>query len=166
MKKTPLILMLALSAHAQAAYESDIFDVAEVVSVSPNFTQVGRSAAPQQCYTTQVLVPRAYKGDHSNAGPILGGVAGAILGNQVGRGSGRTAAVAVGAIAGTIVGDNLSERRQSYSTYETVMKCSPAAPAREVITGYTVMYRYNGQLGRTIMRNEPGNFIDVKISPR
>lgn len=164
MKKTTLVLMLALTPYAHAAYESDIFDVAEVVSVSPNFSQVYGS--PQQCYTTQVLVPGQRSGERSNAGPILGGIAGAILGNQVGRGNGRTAAVAAGAIAGTIVGENLSDRRQSYSTYETVVKCSPGAPPREVITGYTVMYRYNGQLGRTIMRSEPGNFINVTISPR
>lgn len=44
---------------------------------------------------------------NQEAGALLGGATGAILGNTVGKGNGRTAAIAGGAILGTIVGSQV-----------------------------------------------------------
>ncbi|MEX5744204.1 glycine zipper 2TM domain-containing protein [Massilia sp. X63] len=48
----------------------------------------------------------------SGAGAILGGVVGALAGNQVGSGSGRTAATVAGGVAGAAIGNNVERNRQ------------------------------------------------------
>lgn len=56
---------------------------------------------------------------HSNnsgvLGAIVGGVAGAALGNQIGGGSGRTAATVLGGVAGAVMGSQIA-RNQSGAT--------------------------------------------------
>jgi len=49
----------------------------------------------------------------SGAGAILGGVVGALAGNQVGSGSGRTAATVAGGVAGAAIGNNVERNRQA-----------------------------------------------------
>ena len=46
-------------------------------------------------------------GENETAGSIIGGVAGAVVGNQFGSGDGKTAATAVGAVIGAMVGGNI-----------------------------------------------------------
>jgi len=46
-------------------------------------------------------------GQKETAGTVLGGVAGAVLGSQVGGGSGRIVAVAVGTLAGAMIGSEI-----------------------------------------------------------
>lgn len=49
----------------------------------------------------------------SGAGAILGGVVGALAGNQVGSGSGRTAATVAGGVAGAAIGNRVEGNRQA-----------------------------------------------------
>ena len=49
----------------------------------------------------------------SGAGAVVGGIAGAALGNQVGGGSGRKAATVLGAIGGALVGNNVEQTRSA-----------------------------------------------------
>ena len=49
----------------------------------------------------------------SGAGAILGGVVGALAGNQVGSGSGRTAATVAGGVAGAAIGNNVERTRNA-----------------------------------------------------
>ena len=60
-----------------------------------------------------LLMPLAAQAQESYGGNIIGGIAGALLGNQVGGGNGRVAATAVGGIVGAIVGGNV-ERGSQY----------------------------------------------------
>ena len=59
------------------------------------------------------FTPFAVQAQESYGGNIIGGIAGALLGNQVGGGSGRIAATAAGGILGAIVGGNV-ERGSQY----------------------------------------------------
>jgi uncharacterized protein YcfJ len=43
-------------------------------------------------------------------GPLLGGVAGGFVGNQFGKGTGKTAATALGAVGGVLLGQQLQRR--------------------------------------------------------
>jgi outer membrane lipoprotein SlyB len=54
------------------------------------------------------------------AGTVIGGIAGGILGNQVGSGNGRTAATVAGAVGGAVVGNQIEQRRaaQARNTYQ------------------------------------------------
>lgn len=47
----------------------------------------------------------------SGAGAVLGGVVGAALGNQVGKGNGRAAATVVGGVGGAVAGHEIEKRR-------------------------------------------------------
>ena len=49
-------------------------------------------------------------------GAVVGGVAGAILGNQIGGGSGRTAATVLGGVAGAAVGNSIQRNQQGVTT--------------------------------------------------
>ena len=50
--------------------------------------------------------------DESDAGQILGGVAGAAAGSQVGGGSGRTVAMIAGALIGSMAGERIGARME------------------------------------------------------
>lgn len=53
------------------------------------------------------LVAACGPGQRAGTGTVVGAVAGGILGNQVGSGSGRVAATAIGAVVGGIVGHEI-----------------------------------------------------------
>jgi uncharacterized protein YcfJ len=59
------------------------------------------------------LLPVAAYAQESYTGNVVGGIAGALLGNRIGGGNGRIAATAAGGIIGAIVGGNV-ERGSSY----------------------------------------------------
>lgn len=81
--------------------------------------------------------------NRSATGAVVGGVAGAVLGSQVGGGTGNKAATAAGGIAGAIIGDRVANPDQPRT--EQVERCREVQSSREVIKGYNVTYRYNGQ---------------------
>ncbi|MBX3657982.1 MAG: glycine zipper 2TM domain-containing protein [Ramlibacter sp.] len=58
------------------------------------------------------------KGKGSGAGAVIGGIAGAVIGHQIGGGSGRDLATAAGAIGGAVVGNNV-EKRNKTEVHET-----------------------------------------------
>jgi surface antigen len=77
------------------------------------------------CTTTQ--------GPNEQAGMIIGGALGGILGSQVGKGSGQTAAIIVGTLAGAAIGGNVgrsmddTDRLKTAQTLETVRTGVPSA---------------------------------------
>jgi outer membrane lipoprotein SlyB len=54
---------------------------------------------------------------NSTAGTLIGGAVGAILGNQIGSGSGRAAATVLGAVGGAVVGNKIAQNRDG--TYDS-----------------------------------------------
>ncbi|HXU93943.1 MAG TPA: glycine zipper 2TM domain-containing protein [Gallionella sp.] len=100
--------------------------------------------------------------NRSATGAVVGGVAGALLGSQVGGGSGNKAATAVGGIAGAVIGDRVANPDQPRT--EQVQRCRDVQASREVIKGYTVVYRYNGQDVTTTLPYRPGSSIRVGVS--
>lgn len=98
----------------------------------------------------------------SATGGIVGGVAGALLGSQVGGGSGKKAATAVGGIAGVVIGDRVANPDQPRT--EQVERCRQVDATREVIKGYNVTYRYNGQDITTTLPYQPGSTVRVGVS--
>lgn len=54
--------------------------------------------------------------NHSILGAIVGGVAGAALGNQIGHGTGRAAATVLGGVAGAAIGDQVGRNAQGATT--------------------------------------------------
>jgi uncharacterized protein YcfJ len=59
---------------------------------------------------------------------VVGGIAGALLGSQVGGGNGKVAAAAAGAIAGAMVGDHVDNDGRNYAPACRNRPCASAAP--------------------------------------
>ncbi len=100
--------------------------------------------------------------DRSMTGAVVGGAAGGLLGNQVGRGNGRTAATAAGAIGGAVVGDQVDNRQ--VTGRQPQQQCRTVESTREIVRGYTVVYRYNGRDVTTTMPYDPGMRVNVSVT--
>lgn len=102
--------------------------------------------------------------DPSYTGSVLGGAAGAIIGNQVGQGRGNIVATAAGAIAGALVGDRLQRGNAATQTQSRQEQhCKDVDNYRDVVKGYTVVYRYNGRDITTALPYNPGKTVTVGI---
>jgi uncharacterized protein YcfJ len=101
-------------------------------------------------------------GNRSATGSIIGGVAGGLLGSQVGGGSGRNAAAAAGAIVGSIVGDRVAN--PDVPQTRQVQRCRQVENYHEEVSGYNVVYRYNGRDITTRLPYQPGRTIQVGVS--
>ena len=101
--------------------------------------------------------------NRSATGAVVGGAAGGLIGAQVGKGSGRDAAAAAGAIAGTVIGDRVQNPQATAST-QPAQACRTVETTRDVIKGYTVVYRYNGRDITTTLPYNPGSTVRVGIS--
>lgn len=102
--------------------------------------------------------------NRSMGGAVVGGVAGGLLGSQVGGGTGNKAATAAGAIAGTVVGDRVANPEQPQG--QQVQRCRNVEGMREVIKGYDVTYRYQGQdlVARLPYNVQPGATLRISVN--
>ena len=144
---------------AQAA---DFEDFGRVVRVEPRVEQV--RTPRQECRTEYVQVP--VQQERNAGGTIVGGIAGALLGSQIGGGNGKVAASAAGAIAGAMVGDRVQNNgRQGSSVQEqAVQQCRTVEAIESRTAGYNVTYEYRGQNYTSLMRNDPGNRVRLRVS--
>uniref|UniRef100_UPI0039F72E86 glycine zipper 2TM domain-containing protein n=1 Tax=Sulfuriferula sp. GW6 TaxID=3345112 RepID=UPI0039F72E86 len=157
MNKIVVVVALALVA---APVFADVFDQADVVSVSPRFKTI--SVPRTECWTETPDAPQPQAaGDRSLTGAVLGGVAGALLGNQVGRGNGRTAATAVGAVAGAITGDRIDNRAPVAQA--PTRRCSTTQETQQQPDGYDVTYSYGGQTHVDRLSYNPGARVKVRL---
>jgi outer membrane lipoprotein SlyB len=86
----------------------------------------------RQC--TQISSPS----DNSGVGTVLGGIAGGIIGNQVGRGDGNTAATVAGAVIGGMVGNRIG---QDQANNEIRQQCTNVPVPRQVGEIVTILYK-------------------------
>ena len=54
----------------------------------------------------------------TGVGAVAGGVLGAVVGNQIGKGNGRTAATVLGAVGGGYAGHEIEKRTRTQTTYQ------------------------------------------------
>jgi outer membrane lipoprotein SlyB len=64
------------------------------------------------------------KGDTNNvAGTVIGGIAGGLIGHQIGGGSGQTAATIVGSVGGAVAGNQVQQRaRGANETFRVTVR--------------------------------------------
>jgi len=103
--------------------------VAVAKPVAPEYEIVTRHVCEPRQITTQVDVQDPIKQEHSGIGMALGGVTGALLGHNVGGGTGRTLATVAGGIGGAFAGDALANNQQERTSHKesrtsTVEVCS------------------------------------------
>ena len=155
----PLLASAALSAHADT-----YIDTARVRSVQPQYETV--SVPRQECSSQWINETHRVEGQRSYGGAVIGGVAGAVLGNQVGKGHGREAATALGAVGGAFTGDRMSNR--GGERYEQVPRqvqtCQTVNDMQQRLTGYQVAYEYRGQEFVALLPQDPGPRLQVRVS--
>ena len=87
---------------------------------------VAQAPAPRavclQCGTVESATPILRAAPASGVGVVAGGVVGAVLGNQVGGGSGKTAATILGAVGGGWAGNEIEKRVKKETVYEVKVR--------------------------------------------
>lgn len=161
MKKTLALIAVAAAACAHA---ETFIDNARVRAAQPQYESV---AVPRQECSSQYVNEVRRTDSRNYGGAIVGGIAGALLGNQVGGGHGREAATAVGAVVGAMTGDNLANRDRQAQYVEVpreVTSCRTVQDVQQRLTGYRVEYEYRGQVYTTFLPQDPGRSLRVRVS--
>ncbi len=146
------------------AFMEEFHDTAWVVARTPVYEEI--NTPRRECWTEQVGYEYVTP-SRSYGGAIIGAIAGGILGNQIGKGTGKTVATAVGAATGAIVGDNLdndvhrAERITSRPRYEE--RCRVVDQWERRLTGYNVVYRYQGREYTAFLPYDPGSTVRVRV---
>ncbi|TLX61651.1 hypothetical protein DN820_20085 [Stutzerimonas nosocomialis] len=134
---------------------------AEVVEVQP--VKETLKTPREVCKDVTVTRQRPVQDQHKIAGTVIGAVAGGLLGNQVGGGSGKKIATVAGAAAGGYAGNMVQGNMQANDTYTTTeTRCDTVTDVSEKIVGYDVKYNLGGQIGQVRMDRDPGAQIPVK----
>lgn len=70
------------------------------------------------CGVIAAITPVTVQGKGSGLGAVAGGVAGIVIGNQIGAGSGKTIAKIAGAAGGAFVGNNVEQKARAATHYD------------------------------------------------
>ena len=78
------------------------------------------AAAPvcRDCGVVESVRTITKKGEAGGVGAVAGGVLGAVVGNQMGKGNGRTAMTVLGAVGGGVAGNEIEKRSKSTTVHE------------------------------------------------
>ena len=165
MNRTALFVLLATAGAAFGAQAHTYTDNARVIDVEAQYENV---TVPRQECRNEWVSEAQPAGRRNYGGAVVGGLAGALIGNQVGRGHGREAATAVGAVLGALTGDNIANRTRWEQTYPPVARevtsCRTVSEVQPRLVGYRVDYEYRGQRFTTLMQDNPGAFVPVRVS--
>ena len=181
MKRIALLALAAaaaVAAQAQPGYAPQpmvapqpapsFVDRARVQDVQPQYQVV--QVPRQECSSQYVQdAPQVVGGERGYGGAIIGGVAGGLLGNQVGKGHGKEAATAAGAVIGAITGDRIQNsnnypQQVVQAPPREVRQCRTVMDSQQQLTGYRVTYEYRGNEYVTVMREQPGRSLPVRVS--
>ncbi len=70
------------------------------------------------CGTVSEVIPIERKGESSGAGAVLGGIVGGVLGHQVGGGRGKDVATVAGALGGALIGNEVEKNRGTTAAWD------------------------------------------------
>ena len=132
-------------------------DYGRVVSTTPIIQQI---ATPRQvCSTEQVSVQQPKSG----AGAVMGAIAGGAMGNAVGGGAGKTAATVIGLVGGAMLGDRIEG--SAPNQVQNVQRCETRNFYEDRTVAYDVVYEYAGKQYSAQMQNDPGDSVQLQITP-
>lgn len=116
-----------------------------------------RSARPcENCGVVEAVNVIEVKGEGNYLGMIAGGLAGALLGHQVGGGSGKQIATVAGAAGGAFAGNEVEKRMKTTKHYEVITRLESGgtqAITYEADPGYKVGDKVRVENG-TLVRNQ------------
>ncbi|MGD2081487.1 MAG: glycine zipper 2TM domain-containing protein [Chromatiales bacterium] len=157
-----------LSAGSGAAgANGDFYAQARVLATEPLYQTVTVNRPEERCWNEQVY-RRGPRGSHYSYTPtITGGIIGGLIGNQLGHGSGRPWATAAGALLGGSIGRDAYARSgpSGPGGYTTERRCDlvDRYEDRQELVGYRVKYVYDGETFWTETRENPGDWIRVRV---
>ncbi|MFW9266229.1 glycine zipper 2TM domain-containing protein [Pseudomonas sp. NR3] len=135
-------------------------EYAQVLAVEPVKTQI--KTPREVCKDVTVTRQKPVQDQHQIAGTVLGAVAGGLLGNQIGGGTGKKIATVAGAAGGGYAGNKIQEGMQERDTYTTTQtRCNTVNDISDKVVGYDVRYMLDGREGKVRMDRDPGNQIPV-----
>lgn len=170
MKRNTLIAAIALSLTTASAWAgpyrpgngpAPFADTARVVSSKPVYEAYNEPR--RECWTERTGYTYERE-DRSYGGAVLGAIVGGVVGNQFGKGSGNKAATAAGAAIGAITGDNIDNGdRRAYRRPVEEERCRTVDNWSRRVTGYDVVYRYQGQEYTAFLPYDPGPTVKVRV---
>eukprot|EP01030_Chromulinospumella_sphaerica_P010326 gene10326-10132_t len=135
-------------------------EYAQVLAVEPVKTQI--KTPREVCKDVAVTRQAPVKDQHQIAGTVVGALAGGLLGNQIGGGTGKKIATVAGAVGGGYAGNKVQEGMQERDTYTTTQtRCNTVNDISDKVVGYDVRYSLDGKEGKVRMDRDPGNQIPV-----
>ena len=154
----------ALPLHASS---NTSYIYATVLEAEPIIRVINRSTPRESCWEQQVVLRE--QRPTSATGAVLGGIIGAAIGNELGH---HKSNKRVGAVAGAVLGSTIGQdvgRAHAGTGHErlvTEQRCKTVYESyeEERITGYDVVYRYNGANYQTKTRQHPGDTLKLKVS--
>lgn len=165
-----LAIALVCTAGAAVAQAQTFIDTARVSSAEPQYENV--TIPREECRNEWVTEPqRITRREPNYGGAVIGAVAGGVLGHQVGGGQGRDVATVLGAVVGAFAGDRIADNNYNNRYYDQpqpvsrqVARCQTVNEVQARLTGYRVAYEYHGQNYFTMMRENPGPRLQVRVS--
>lgn len=114
---------------AKAEYDHTVAKVKASYAPQNQVNNASNSAPPlcQDCAKVTAITVAEKEGEGSALGVIAGGVAGALLGNQVGGGTGRDLATIAGAAGGAYAGRKIEQRVKSAKVWEVSVQYGDGA---------------------------------------
>ena len=81
-----------------------------------------RDSACASCGTVESIRSAELKGNSTGLGAVAGGVTGAVVGNQMGRGNGNTAMTILGAAGGALAGNEIEKNVKKHYSYRVTLR--------------------------------------------
>ena len=108
---------------AKAEYDTAVASAkAQLAAAAPASASASSKTTCADCGKVTVVTETERKGESSPAGLIAGGVAGALLGNQVGGGSGKSLATIAGAAGGAYAGKKVEEKMNTQKIWAVTVR--------------------------------------------
>lgn len=114
---------------AKAAYDKALSDARSKMKASAAPTGKAVAACPD-CGRVLSVSSEEKNGESSPLGLIAGGAAGALLGNQVGSGTGKDLATIAGAVGGAYAGKKIEEKARSHTVWNVEVQFEDGSKAR------------------------------------
>lgn len=148
------------------------YDYARVVDVDPLVERYRVAAPVQECWNETRYEDARGNGGNRNGATLLGGLVGAVIGNQFGHGSDRKVATVAGAVLGGAVGNQVGRSNEGRYGDEAreydVQRCATRHEDRyeERVVAYRVTYLYNGRRLQTELPYDPGPRMRIAVAVR
>jgi uncharacterized protein YcfJ len=160
---TSMLVACGLATSAQAQQSSDVsYEQARVLNSTPIYESVRIPSSREVCWDEEVT----YRQRRSPTSGLVGGLIGGAIGHQFGGGRGKDAMTVAGALIGASIANDAARKkhRGQYTQLEQRCRTTQEYYDEERVTGYRVQYEYNGQVYTTRTDNQPGEFLDLRVS--